>query len=335
MKKQILKENEMNCKTEREFYVQCDESKEKCIKCVVDNELLSKSYNGGLREAIVRCFGLDGKEPWSLAQLAMYLRLPLDEVEHIYARALRVLRHPSHNKEIRKFDIWACKNPSSPYSKLIFSIFGIRDPDMYLIFREGVDEENEEESSENMTDEEYEKMKRVRRASYKYNHEVRSEGSKRIDFELAELEKGADIFSIFKAEDITLSETLEKEFKSISVKLDSNEITQLFQEAVQGSYDARNKIIEGSKLYALLVCKEYSLKPNFLLGFTTEELIKLAYQRLIWIVDVYVKTNKNTLDFKELIATHWIWEGFSKAVHARYSSIEPYVIVKRKQKRQV
>ena len=200
MKKQILKENIMNCKTECEFYVQCAESKEMCIKNVIDNVLSDKAFDRGHREAVIRSFGLDGKEPWSLAQLAMSLRVPLDEVEHIYARALRILRHPLRSKKIGKFDIWACKNPSSPYSKLIFRIFGICDHDMYLVYREGVDEENEEEPSANMTDEEYEKMKRIRRVSYKYTHKVRCEGTKRIDFELAELEKGTDIFSIFKSE---------------------------------------------------------------------------------------------------------------------------------------
>ena len=300
------------------------ENEEKYVKSVIDKELLGKSFNGGYREAIVRCFGLDGKEPWSILQLAMHLRLPLDEVEHIYARALRILRAPSHSRKMRKFDIWACKNPNSPYAKLMFKIYGISNPEMHLIFREGVDEENEEEPSRRMSDEEYEKMKRIRRASYKYNHEVWQDGSIRIDFELGELKKDADIFSIFKAEGITLDETLMNEFKKLSLKpqLDSNEIDRLFQEAVQESSEARDKIIESSKIYALLVCKEYALKPNFLLRLTTKDLINIAYERLIWIVDVYVKTNKNTLDFKELLATHWIWEGFRKAVNARYSLLD-------------
>ena len=322
MKKQILKENKMNCKAECEFYEQCGENKETCIKNVINNELKDKAFKGGCREAIIRCFGLDGKEPWSFVQLAMSLRTSLDEVGHIYARALRILRHPSRSRKIKKFDIWACKYPDSPYSRLIFSIFGICDPEMYLIYTEGVEEEYE--SSANMSDEEYEKMKRIRRASYKYNYEVRCEGSKRIDFELEELEKGTDILSIFKAEGITLNDTLMNELKALSSnpQLDSNKITELFQMAVQGSLEARDKIIESSKIYALLVCKEYALKPNFLLGFTTNDLINIAYQRLEWTVDVYIKTNKKTFDFKELLATYWIWEGFSKAVHTRYSLIE-------------
>lgn len=315
MKKQILKDNQMNYKTE------CDGNEEKCIKGIINDILSGKAFSKGYREVVIRSFGLDGKEPWSLAQLAMHLRLPVDEVEHIYAKALRILRHPSYNKEIRKFDIWACKHPNSPYSELIFKIFGIIDPDMYLIYNEGVNEENEQESSANMSDEEYEKMKRVRRATYNYTHKIREEGSKRIDFELQELEKGTDIFSIFKTEGITLNKALMKEFESLSLKplLDSNEITVLFQQAVRGSSDARDKIIEGSKIYALLVCKEYALNPNLLLGFTTEDLINIAYKRLVWTVDVYIKTNKKTFNFKEMLATHWIWEGFSKAVHTKYS----------------
>lgn len=321
MRKQILKENKTNCKIECEFYIECRGNDEKCIKSIINDELSNKAFNRGHREAIIRSFGLDGKAPWNLAQLAMHLRLPLDEVKHIYAKALRIFRHPSHSKEIRKFDIWACKHPDSPYSKLIFSIFGIGDPDMYLLYNEGVYKENGHESCTNMNDEEYEKMKRVRRASYKYTHEIRVEGLKRIDFELEELEKGTDIFSIFKAEGIILNETLMKEFENLSLKpqLESNKITQLFQEAVQGSSEARDKIIENSKIYVLLVCKEFSLKPNFLLGFTSEELISIAYQRLTWTVDLYIKTNKRPFNFKEMLAAHWIWKGFSKAVRERYS----------------
>ena len=131
MGEQILKENKMNCKTECEFYEQCNGNEETCIKSIINDELSSKAFNGGYKETIIRSFGLDGKEPWSYVQLAMYFRFPLDEVKHIYAKALRILRHHSHSKKIKDFEDWACEHPTSAYSKLIFSVFGIRSPILY------------------------------------------------------------------------------------------------------------------------------------------------------------------------------------------------------------
>ena len=162
MNNQILKENEMYIKAEHELIAECREKEEEAVIRAINNELSAKEFDRGYRESIIGIFGLDGGEPWSVVQLAMYMRIPMDEAVHFSARVLRMLRKPAHNKVIREFEDWACKNSDSPYAKLILRVLGIANPQRYLLYTQGVEDEHQ---PENMSDEDYLEMKKLRRIS--------------------------------------------------------------------------------------------------------------------------------------------------------------------------
>lgn len=317
MGNQVLTKIEMNCQN-CEFCTECSEKIDECVKSSINEVLSRKSFNHGYREAIIRTFGLDGKEKWNVVQLAMYLKLSMDDAVHFFARAMRLLRSPSCNKSIKKFDIWACKHPNSPYAELVLKVLGIADTEAYLLYTEGVEVES---FSGEMNDEKFEKVKKIRRARYKYMGEIKKDGLSRIAYEIEEIKKGANILSTFERESILLDNTLMEEFKNIAdyKAICKEEIKNLFEDASHGSVDAVRTLIERCKVYALLVCKEFFLKPNEDLGFSTKELIDIAYQGLERTVYLYAQYKKPTDNFIEDLATLWIWSEFSKVILSKLS----------------
>ena len=319
MEKKLLTKNEKSYES-CEICVECNGNNEECVKSEINSLLSSKSFKRGYGDAIIHAFGLDGKEVWSNVQLAMYLNLSMDDAIHFFAKAMRMLRGSPYNKTISKFDIWACKHPDSPYAKLILKVLGIANTESYLLYTEGVEEEN---SPKDMDDEKFQIFKKIRRARYYYIRDIKNEGLKRIAFEMEEIKKGASILSILENECICLDNALMEELKCVSSKaLDNDDIKALFEKASQGSVDAIREVIEGCKLYALLVCKELFLKPNEDLGFTTKELINIAYQGLERTVNLYNEYKKPTECFLEDLTSIWIWNEFSKEIISRLASRE-------------
>ncbi len=77
------------------------------------------------KATLIKMYGLDGGKQYTLAEMARVFKISKDNTGHIYAKALRLMRHPIRSKPLREYVDWAIENPTFPCAQLISDIFGL------------------------------------------------------------------------------------------------------------------------------------------------------------------------------------------------------------------